>query len=168
MSLPAPGSNINAFPGDQVSVNGLVQLTVGSLSVEAYVPAGVRVEVKGNQVVFTRDPLSALPRLAEVKDAVLARAEAAGGARAVHRLTGALNGVLARYPDALVSSNTGWNPVWSGPRTPGTVAGVEAPPAGNLADPIGCIFRDAGGYWMGRTIAGAGILGREWRWTPRG
>lgn len=158
------GRNVYAHPGDQVSVDGLLQITVGRGTAEIHLPRGVKAELKDGQVIITRDPLSELPRLADVRHIVLARAEAAGGARAVHRLTGHLNGVMARHPGTLASSNTGWNPAWDG--TAPVRSG--APTAESLAEPIGCLFRDAGGYWMGRTVLGCGILGREWRWTPRG
>lgn len=161
------GRNVPVFSGDQITVENILQLTVGGDSVTVDLVPGVEVRREGNRLVLTRDWMGSLPRLDEVKGALLARAGAVRGPRAVHRLTGALNGVLARHPDAVASTNIGWTPVWDAPRTaaPGETAGQD--PNASPHEAIGCVYWLKDGVWMRQGIDGAGILGRAWRWAPR-
>lgn len=161
------GRNVPVHPGDQVTVESLLQVTVGVGSVTVDLLPGVELRREGSRLVFTRDWMGSLPRLDEVKGALLARAWAVRGDRAVHRLTGALNGVLAGHPDAVASTNIGWAPVWDAPRTagPGETAGQD--PDASPHEAIGCVYWQKDGVWTRRAIDGAGIMGRAWPWSPR-
>ena len=161
------GRNVDAHPGDQVSVDGLLQLTVGRDTAEIYLAPGFDVRKEGNRLVVSRNWMGSLPRLDEVKGVLLARAGAVRGQNAVHRLTGALNGVLARHPHAVASTNIGCAPVWDAPRTagPGETAGQD--PEASPHEAIWCVYWLKDGVWMRQGINGAGILSRAWRWAPR-
>lgn len=151
--------------GGQVTIHGIIQLSVGDSSIGVDLGPGVGFEIQGEgrRIVFTRDDVSLLPPLQNVMDALVLRA-APRGAKAVHRLRGALNGVLARHPDA-VASNAGTTvPRWEGPlATPGVEIPEEPLPGTYSAAAVGAVFWLEDGVRMRAGINAAGILGKATR-----
>ena len=155
--------------GSQITVNNLLQLSVDDAStVVVSLGAGVSVKVlDGGRVVFMRDDVLLLPRLETVLEAMIHRA-APRGARAVHRLREALNGVLARYPDAVASNSTAGPqqvPRWAGPsETAMPVVPDEPLPGTYPASPLGAVFWMEDGARMRAEINMAGIIGQPSRY----
>lgn len=154
--------------GSQITVDGMLQLTVDDPStVTVDLGAAMSVSVERGRVIFKRDDVLLLPRLDMALEALTLRA-APRGAQAVHRIRGALNGVLARHPDA-VAANSATGPLqvprWTGPIQPGSVEVPDEPLPGTYpASPVGAVFWMEDGTRMKADINMAGLLSRPVRY----
>lgn len=162
--------NLDGINFGQITLNELIQLTVQSPgTIRVDLGPGVHFKVKGegrlNRIYFTRDDVALLPRLADAQQALLASV-APDGKKAVHRLRGALTGVLARDPEAK-ASNTPGGIVWDGPVEADEFYIPDEPVEGvNPKLIIGAVYWSEDGQVMRSDVLAAGILGRKSLYQP--
>ena len=156
MNKAAEDASIELDPSveTQITIKDMIQFTAGpGNTVTVHLEHGVTSSINGHgEVVFTLDPVSRLPLLANVNTLVL-RLVRANGPKPVHRLTGALNGILAAHPDARAYNDVDTES-WRGIKvSSGPDAAVE------LREIIGGLFwMDELGVRRQVTINGAGIV----------
>lgn len=162
--------NLDGINFGQLTVNELIQLTVHDpVTISVDLGPGVSFKTQGegraNRIIFFRDDVALLPRLADVQECLVAIV-APGGKKAVHRLRGSLAGILAADPDAK-ASNLVANPQWEGPMHPGEFDIPDEPATGHpLNAIIGAVYWTADGTVMRSNINSAGILGRKAAYRP--
>lgn len=158
--------NLDGIGFGQLTLNELIQLTVhdgSTISVDLGPGVSFKTQdggLRGERIVFFRDDVALLPRLADVQESLLALV-APGGRKAVHRLRGSLAGVLARDPEAK-ASNVAARAQWEGSMQPGEFEVPDEPSVGHpLNVVIGAIYWTEDGKVMRANINGAGVLGRK-------
>lgn len=161
--------NLDGISFGQLTLNELIQLTVhdpATISVDLGPGVSFKTQGEGraNRIIFFRDDVALLPRLADVQECLVAIV-APGGKKAVHRLRGSLAGILAADPEAK-ASNVVAAAQWEGPMYPEEFDIPDEPAEGHRSHVIGAVYWDDDGKAMRSNINSAGILGRKATYRP--
>lgn len=163
--------NLDGISFGQLTLNELIQLTVhdqSTISVDLGPGVSFKTQPGGlrERIVFFRDDVALLPRLADVQESLMALV-APGGKKAVHRLRGALAGILAKDPEAKASNVIG-GALWEGPVAQAEFTVPDEPIEDHpLHVVIGAVYWAEDGKVMRSNINGAGILGRKATHRPQ-